>query len=56
MRFLHIAKGSAAELRTQLQIAHRIKLISFEDQDEILCELETISKKIHRLIDSLKTT
>jgi len=54
VRFLHIAKGSAAELRTQVYIAHRVSLVSREDKQEIINHLETISKKIHRLIDSLK--
>jgi four helix bundle protein len=54
IRFLHIAKGSAAELRIQLHIAYRIHLISEEVQQEIIAELETISRKIHRLIESLK--
>jgi four helix bundle protein len=54
IRFLHIAKGSAAELRTQLHIARRIHLLSEEVQKEITGELETISRKIHRLINSLQ--
>lgn len=31
IRFLHIAKGSAAELKTQMHIANRIHLVSEED-------------------------
>jgi four helix bundle protein len=54
IRFLHIAKGSAAELRTQLHIAHRIELISDENKKEMIGELETISRKIHRLIEFFK--
>lgn len=32
IRFIHIAKGSSAELRTQLHIAHRIGLLQ-KDSD-----------------------
>ena len=54
IRFLHIAKGSAAELRTQSHIAFRIKLISDRDQKELVKELISISSMIHALIKSLK--
>jgi four helix bundle protein len=54
IRFLHIAKGSAAELRTQMHIANRVHVVSKEDHMEIVDHLVTISRKIHRLIDSLK--
>ena len=54
IRYLHIAKGSAAELRTQVYIAHQVCLVSYDDFCEITSRLETISKKIHRLIEYLK--
>jgi len=54
IRYLHIAKGSAAELRTQVYIAHQAYLVSYDDFCEITSRLETISKKIHRLIEYLK--
>jgi four helix bundle protein len=53
VRFLHIAKGSAAELRTQVRITQRVNLISLADRQEILNQLETISRKVHRLIESI---
>lgn len=53
-RFLHIAKGSAAELRTQTYIACRIGILPEEIQKEIASELKWISAMIHRLIQSLK--
>ena len=53
-RFLHIAKGSAAELRTQLYIAFRINIISDKDLKELVTELKGISGMIHALIKSLK--
>ena len=55
IRFLHIAKGSAAELRTQVYIARKIAVITDEAQKEITDELKAISSMLHALIKSLKT-
>ena len=52
-RFLNIAKGSAAELRTQIYIAARIELISQDDQRRLVNELKAISSMIHGLVRSL---
>jgi four helix bundle protein len=52
-RFVHIAKGSAAELRTQLYIAHRIGVVSAEDQQRLTTELKSLSGKLHRLAQAL---
>jgi four helix bundle protein len=54
MRYLHIAKGSAAELRTQLYIAFRIQVISQKAQIELVDELKEISSMLHGLIRVLK--
>jgi four helix bundle protein len=54
MRFLHIAKGSAAELRTQVYIACKIDVIQEPIQKELTSELRNISSMIHGLIKSLK--
>ena len=54
IRFLHYSKGSAAELRTQVYIACRIKTISVQVQKELADELKLISKMIQGLIKSLK--
>ena len=56
VRFLHIAKGSAAELRTQLYIAHRIGIMPQERQRVLTEELKSISAKLQRLAQSLKQT
>jgi four helix bundle protein len=53
-RFLHIAKGSAAELRTQLYIAQRIGILDHATQTELTEELKAISAMLHALIKSLK--
>ncbi len=54
IRFLHIAKGSAAELRTQVYIAHRIGTLKEEPTQSLLTELKEISKMLHGLIAYLK--
>ncbi|MFO7716927.1 four helix bundle protein [Desulfosarcina sp.] len=54
IRFLHIAKGSAAELRTQAYIACKIGILAEEIQKEITEELKAISSMLHALIKSLK--
>lgn len=53
-RFIHIAKGSAAELRTQLYIANRIGLVENEHQHRLTEELKVISGKLHRLSQALQ--
>jgi len=52
--FLHIAKGSAGELRTQTYIAGEIGVVSSEQRGELLKELKVISSMLHGLIKSLK--
>ncbi|MEZ5582534.1 MAG: four helix bundle protein [Candidatus Competibacteraceae bacterium] len=53
-RFLHIAKGSAAELRTQLYIAQRIGLIDQNAQAELTKECKEIAAMLQGLAKSLK--
>jgi four helix bundle protein len=54
IRFLHIAKGSSAELRTQVYIAQQIKVVPVKLEKELVSELKAISSMIHALIKSLK--
>ncbi len=54
IRFLHIAKGSAAELRTQLIIATRIGLIGSDDQVVLDDRIKKISSQLQNLIAALK--
>ena len=54
IRYLHIAKGSAGELRTQVYIAHKVHLVSLEEFQELSGDLVTISRKAHKLIEYLK--
>ena len=55
IRFLNIAKGSAAELRTQLYIAQRIGVLDRKIQTELTDELKQTSAMPQGLIKSLKT-
>ena len=54
VHFIHIAKGSAAELRTQLYIAEKVRLISSSDCLHLVEELKKISKMLHALAVSIK--
>jgi four helix bundle protein len=54
IRFIHIAKGSAAELRTQIYIARRIGILSNQVETELVSELKSISSMLHALIKSLR--
>jgi four helix bundle protein len=53
VRFLHIAKGSAAELRTQVYIAQQIGIYKETQSQEFVNELKEISSMLHGLIKSL---
>ena len=52
-RFLHIAKASAAELRTQLYIAAETKVCSAQRTKQLTDELIVITKMLQALINSL---
>jgi four helix bundle protein len=53
IRFLHIAKGSAAELRTQVYIAQQIGIYKNSKATEFVKELKEISSMLQGLIKSL---
>src|SRR5262249_22971116 len=54
MRFLHIAKGSSAELRTQLYIAQRVGMVADPPASALVAECKAISAMLHGLIKALK--
>ncbi len=54
-RFLRMASGSAAELRTQTYIASKVGLLTNEQMTHIVAETKTISRMLTGLIKSLKT-
>ena len=53
IRFLNIAKGSAAELRTQVYIAERIGVLTDEQQKPLIADLKHISAMLHALAKSI---
>ena len=53
VQFLHIAKGSCAELRTQLLIASKIRYIDEPAFISFKQDAESISRMLHGLIKSL---
>ena len=52
-RFLHIAKGSAAELRTQVYIATQVGILAKEEETELTNELKRISSMLHGLVKAI---
>lgn len=53
IRFLRIAKGSAAELRTQIYIAQKLKMVGSDEADLMVAETKEIAAMIQGLIRSL---
>ena len=53
-RFLYIARGSAAELRTQLYIASKVGIINNTVANKLIIEVTEISAMIRGLAKSLK--
>jgi four helix bundle protein len=54
-RFLRIAKGAAAELRTQAYIAAKVGVVGPEQMRIIVDETKTIARMLTALARSLKT-
>ena len=54
VRFLHISKGSAAELRTQLHIAGKADIVNAKSCTEVKSEVAEISRMLQGLITSLR--
>jgi len=52
VRYLRIASGSTAELRTQLYIARKIKLIESETAADLIEECRGIGAMLHALAKS----
>ena len=53
IRFLHIAKASCAEVRTQLYLSIKMKLIPNEPATELIAKAKIISGQLQNLIKSL---
>ena len=54
IRFLNIAKGSAAELRTQLYIAAKAGVIRTDESEELIRETKELSAMMHGLIKAIR--
>jgi four helix bundle protein len=52
VRFFYIAKGSLAELRTQIEIAVEVGLLSSADTTPILSSAATLGRRLGALIKS----
>ena len=53
-RFINIAQGSAAELRTQLYISREIEILPKNTAQELIEDAKSISKMLQSLHKSLK--
>ncbi|MBT8037225.1 MAG: four helix bundle protein [Verrucomicrobiae bacterium] len=56
IRFLNIASGSSAELRTQAYIAGKLGILSKKQTQQLVTETKEISAMIQGLIRSIKAT
>ncbi|MCX6822573.1 MAG: four helix bundle protein [candidate division SR1 bacterium] len=52
--FLHIAKGSAAELETQIILSQRLGFISHSEEQKLLQQIQEILKMLSGFISTLK--
>jgi four helix bundle protein len=55
-QYLGIAKGSSAELRTQLELSARMGIAPRKDVDELIRELCEISSMLHSLMTKISPT
>jgi four helix bundle protein len=54
IRFLRIAKGSDNELQTQLELSHRIRIVSEQQAATLIADAEEVGRMLHGLIGSLE--
>lgn len=56
IQFLSVSRGSCAEVRSQSYRACDVKHITHEKLDELLHRTDTLSRKIHNLMQHLKNS
>lgn len=56
VRYFYIAKGSLAELVTQLEIAHEVGLLSQQQTDPVLSECGELGRMLGALIKARSST
>ncbi len=56
VQFLYVARASASELDTQLEIAKRLKYLSTEGYERLQTELDSVAKMLNALISALSRT
>lgn len=54
IRYLHIARASAGEVRSQLEIAKELDYITETQRKEIASQLESVARQITAFIQTLK--
>jgi len=54
-QFLHIALGSAAEVRSMLYLARRLDLVPLAKQEQLLASTSEVSRLIAGLLRSMKS-
>ena len=55
LRFLYISRGSLFEVATQVEIAHRVGLLTTDQRDRVEGQGSRCGKRLSRLIASLRT-
>ena len=51
--FLQISLGSAFEVETQLYIAYKLRYLTKETLEDLLCKINSIEKQLHEMIHRL---
>lgn len=54
LQFLSIARGSLAELETQLILAHRLGMLASDQQEELLQSVKELGAMLGGLVNSLR--